>query len=55
MLNVQNQEKSYRENHFNDQFLVSFLAAQVKRSKEGQVDLVSPNSILSKMNVRVSR
>ncbi|CAB3983287.1 Polycomb group ASXL2 [Paramuricea clavata] len=28
------------------------IAAQVKRSKEGQVDLVSPDSILSKINCR---
>lgn len=33
----------------------SFQAAQVKRSKEGQVDLVSPDSILSKINCRVSK
>ena len=33
----------------------SFKAAQVKRSKEGQVDLVSPDSILTKINCKVSR
>ena len=32
-----------------------FKAAQVKRSKEGQVDLVSPDSILTKINCRVSK
>lgn len=36
-------------------FSFCYSAAQMKRSKEGQVDLVSPDSILSKINGRVRR